>query len=120
MLLFVKKPWCYQLASGEKTLELRAGTRYRNLRAGSSISVNGRERYAVERVERFETLERFLTSLIGRHQAAGFNSSESLREGVDHCYGSCDGPFFVFTLSRIPEPALEATCPRTQSLPLFD
>jgi hypothetical protein len=120
MLFLVKKPWCYQLATGEKTIELRAGSRYRNLAFGDIISVNGRERYQIEQAELFETREQYLDALKDRHRDAGFDSPDSLRQGIAHCYGSHAGPFFAFTLSRILAPAQAGQNRQTQSLPLFD
>jgi ASC-1-like (ASCH) protein len=51
MLLFVRQKYVDQIRSGEKTCEIRAGKRYRNIRPGSILSLNGRERVTVTHVE---------------------------------------------------------------------
>jgi ASC-1-like (ASCH) protein len=53
MLLFVRNPYYQAIAEGRKRFELRAGPRYRNLVPGSHISINGRFRKTIKRVERF-------------------------------------------------------------------
>lgn len=56
MLLFVRDPYARMLREGTKRWELRPDvSRYRGLRAGSMICVNGRERYRVAQVRRFPT-----------------------------------------------------------------
>lgn len=64
MLLFVKSPWCDQLARGEKTWELRADIpRYRGVREGSVVCVNGRQYYRVVTVRVFATYRACVTTL---------------------------------------------------------
>ena len=62
MLLFVKQRFVDQIRAGTKTFELRAGSRYSKIRPGDSLSINGRFRVTVERVETYPTLD----SLLGR------------------------------------------------------
>lgn len=51
MLLFIRQKYIDQIRAGLKTWEIRAGMRYRNIRPGSVLSLNGRERVTVTRVE---------------------------------------------------------------------
>jgi ASC-1-like (ASCH) protein len=51
MLLFVRQKYIDQIRAGTKRWEIRAGRRYRNVRAGSVLSLNGRERVTVASVE---------------------------------------------------------------------
>ena len=57
MLLFVRNPYYAAIVEGRKRFELRAGTRYRNLVVGSQVSINGRFRKTVKRIERFSRPE---------------------------------------------------------------
>ena len=57
MLLFVRNPYFAAIKAGEKRYELRAGARYRNLRVGDQLSINGRFRVTITRIQRFETAE---------------------------------------------------------------
>jgi|HubBroStandDraft_4_1064222.scaffolds.fasta_scaffold992165_1 hypothetical protein len=57
MLLFVRNPYYSAILDGSKRYELRAGPRYRNLCVGSTLSINGRVRKIVRRVERFSRPE---------------------------------------------------------------
>lgn len=51
MLLFIRQKYVDQIRAGLKTWEVRAGKRYRNIQPGSVLSLNGRERVTVTRVE---------------------------------------------------------------------
>jgi hypothetical protein len=53
MLLFVRNPYYRDILSGAKRFEMRCGPRYRNLAIGTRLSLNGRERAIVTRIERF-------------------------------------------------------------------
>jgi ASC-1-like (ASCH) protein len=52
MLLFVKKHYADQIRSGKKTVEYRAGSRYRNIKTGAIFSINGHFRVVVTKVVR--------------------------------------------------------------------
>ncbi len=54
MLLFVRNPYYGAIKSGEKRFELRAGKRYSHVRPGDELSINGKFRVRVKRVERFD------------------------------------------------------------------
>jgi hypothetical protein len=83
MLLFVKQRFVDQIQAGTKTWEIRYGARYRNVRPGDSLSINGRLRLNVERVDVHAR-----ASLL----AAGLVSAIDLAD----CYGAAEGPFYVF------------------------
>ena len=73
MLLFVKKQFADALRSGDKKFELRADvSRYRGVQPGRILSVNGRDKYAVVSVHRFETVRDCLDALTPK--ACGFKS----------------------------------------------
>jgi ASC-1-like (ASCH) protein len=77
MLLFVKKKYIDQIVSGAKTYEIRAGPRYRNVKVGDVLSLNGRLRVTVTRIEEHPT-------------------AKTLPVDVSDCYPDSAGPFYVF------------------------
>jgi ASC-1-like (ASCH) protein len=80
VLLLIKKKYFDQIVAGTKTYEIRAGSRYRNIKAGDRLSLNGRARFPVVRVQEF-------------------SHAEQLPEDVSDCYAADHpGPFFVFHL----------------------
>ena len=83
MLLLVKQRFVDQILAGTKTCEIRHGARYRNVRPGDALSINGRFRVNVERVD-VHTRASLLS--------AGLVSPADL---VD-CYGGAEGPFYAF------------------------
>jgi hypothetical protein len=83
MLLFVKQRFVDQIRAGTKTWEIRYGARYRNVRPGDSLSINGRLRLNVECADVHTR-----ASLL----AAGLVSETDLAD----CYGAAEGPFYVF------------------------
>jgi hypothetical protein len=83
MLLFVKQRFVEQIRAGTKTCEIRHGVRYRNVKAGDSLSINGRFRLNVERADTHTR-----ASLL----AIGVVSAADLAD----CYGAAEGPFYVF------------------------
>jgi hypothetical protein len=87
MLLFVKQRFVDQILAGTKTWEIRHGARWRHVRPGDSLSVNGRFRVSVERVEMHNR-----ASLL----TAGLVSEADLTD----CYGPSIGPFYVFHFTR--------------------
>lgn len=92
MLLFVKQRFVNQILAGEKRCEIRYGNRYRNVKPGKALSINGRFRIIVERVEVHTR-----ASLL----AADLVSANDLTD----CYGLTDGPFQVFFFSPPPAAA---------------
>jgi len=56
MLLFVKKKYADAIKSGKKTFEIRAGNRYRNIRPGHKLSINGQFTVFVIAVEHITRL----------------------------------------------------------------
>jgi len=87
MLLFVKQRFVDQIRAGTKTCEIRCGAKYRNVKVGDSLSINGRFRLAITRVDVHsrDTLIR-----------AGLVSRADLTD----CYGAAAGPFYVFHFTR--------------------
>ena len=57
MLLFVRNPYYAAIREGSKRYELRCGARYRNLRVGDELSINGRFRKRIRKIERFSRPE---------------------------------------------------------------
>ena len=85
MLLLVKKRFADAIRAGTKTLEIRAGARYRNVRAGDTLSINGHFRAVVTAVEH-HTRETLYCAL------------PEWRNAVESCYPNIAGPFYVFHL----------------------
>ena len=83
MLLFVKQRFVDQILAGSKTCEIRYGARYRNVRPGDSLSINGRFRVIVERADSHTRDSLLLTGLVSTADLAD-------------CYGTVDGAFYVF------------------------
>lgn len=102
MLLFVKKRFADAIASGEKTLEIRAGQRYAKITPGDSISVNGRFRKRVARVEVHDDSISLLDSLRGRYAHAGLADAHDASTALSGCYPAGTGLFYVLHLQ--PEP----------------
>jgi hypothetical protein len=98
MLLFIKKRFEDAIRNGEKTIELRCGSRYRNLRPGDFLSLNGHFRKRIERVETFASRDELLAGLHGRYERAGFASRQDCRKTIDACYPSSSGCFYVLHL----------------------
>jgi hypothetical protein len=97
MLLFLKQRFVNQILAGTKTCEIRYGARYRNVRPGATLSINGRFRVVVDRVDVHDR-----GILVG----TGLVSAADLAD----CYGAVDGPFYVFhftppTAESSPQPA---------------
>ena len=57
MLLFVRNPYYQAVKDGTKRYELRAGSRYRNIRVGDALSINGHFRKIVRKIEHFDRAE---------------------------------------------------------------
>jgi ASC-1-like (ASCH) protein len=55
MLLFVRNPYWQAIVEGRKRFEIRAGSRYRNLRPGAWLSINGKLRVRLIGVTRLES-----------------------------------------------------------------
>ena len=64
MLLFIRQKYIDQIRSGAKSWEIRAGKRYRNVAAGTVLSLNGRERVTVTRTEQADAATLELRGLI--------------------------------------------------------
>ena len=92
MLLFVRNPYYAAIKAGTKRYELRAGPRYRNVKAGDELSINGRFRVRVTRVERFDRAEEASRA----SRAAGYYLSVP---AIRACYpDASDLRFFHFSL----------------------
>ena len=80
MLLLTKQTYVDQILSGRKTFEIRCGRRYRNIRAGDTLSLNGRLRLTVTSVDNISI------------------EAARLIDGFSTCYGNCSAgePIFVF------------------------
>ena len=83
MLLFVKQRFVDQIVAGVNTYEIRHGLKYRNVRPGASLSINGRFRVDVIRVEQHDRESLLRAQLV---------SATDLHD----CYGSAEGPYYVF------------------------
>jgi hypothetical protein len=88
VLLFTKKVHQDRLASGSKTIELRAGKRYAGAEAGDVASINGRFRLNIVRVERMDTDEAVSKFLAEHYAACGFVTVDDARAALSECYGA--------------------------------
>jgi ASC-1-like (ASCH) protein len=93
MLLFVRNPYYQAICEGTKRYEMRAGPRYRNIKAGDQLSINGRFRVTVSRVEIFERAEEASRA----SSAAGYYLSVA---AVRACYPAPSGPIYFFHFRR--------------------
>ena len=92
MLLFVRNPYYAAIKAGTKRYVLRAGARFRNVKVGDELSINGRFRVRVTRVERFDRAEEASRA----SRAAGYYLSVP---AIRACYpDSSDLRFFHFSL----------------------
>lgn len=99
MLLLVKKRFADAIRDGSKTLEIRAGSRYRNIRSGDHISINGHFRKRVARVEEHADRATLIESLRGRFHQARFADEHDAQQAIRDCYPHEPGEFFVLHLS---------------------
>jgi ASC-1-like (ASCH) protein len=83
MLLFVKQRFVDQIVAGSKTFEIRFGTRYRNIRTGDTLSLNGKVQVVVTHVDVYNREAILAARLISESDLAD-------------CYGTVSGPFYVF------------------------
>ena len=83
MLLFVRRQYVEQIRAGLKTFEIRAGAKYRGVREGDSLSINGQFRLIVTRVEE-HTRGSLLTAL------------PDWADAVESCYPGDVDTFYVF------------------------
>lgn len=89
MLLFVKKKYVDQIKRGEKTFELRAGKRYRNITAGDELLINGNQlSLRVTKTAAFPTLESAAT-------ATGIDVDE-----LRTLYPNAEAPFYAFYFDK--------------------
>jgi hypothetical protein len=103
MLLFVKKRFADQLRAGTKTIEIRVGSRYKSLVAGSCLSINGHFRMIVLKREELP-LRSLVHGLKGREHLTGHSSAADLRRTLLDCYpnGLPDEPCFLLHVSVPP------------------
>lgn len=112
MLLFTKKIHANRLRSGRKTIELRSGSRYRNVAVNDELSINGY--FKIKVLERFELLtpqdaKRFIKT---NFYDLGFNSFPEARVAIADCYPDVNLPFYAWRVSLMIS--------SSRLLPLFD
>ena len=83
MLLYVRKQYADAIREGRKPFEIRAGARYRNVRPGDEMSINGNFRVTVTRVDR-HTRDSLIAAM------------PDWADAVRLCYPDNPGPYFVF------------------------
>lgn len=101
MLLFVKKHYADLMRAGAKTLEIRAGTRYRNVHVGCVISINGRDRYRVTARQDFDTIDQLIEATQHAFRRIGIATMIEYRSRLLECYPDGSGPFFVWRVTMI-------------------
>jgi ASC-1-like (ASCH) protein len=89
MLLFVCNPYYQAICDGTKRYEMRAGSRYRSVKAGDQLSINGRFRVTVTKVEVFDRAEEASRA----SSAAGYYLSVA---AIRACYPDGSGPIYFF------------------------
>lgn len=81
MLLFTKQRFVERILRGVKTFEIRYGQKYRTVKTGDSLSINGAFRLTVTKVE-----------TLNRRQVMRYTNEADL----SLCYPKEQGPFYVF------------------------
>lgn len=99
MLLLVKSRFADAIQDGTKTLEIRAGSRYRNIRPGDAVSINGQFRRRVVQVELCAGSD-LIARLRGRFHRAGFADEQDAREAIGNCYPELPEVFYLLHLSE--------------------
>ena len=80
MLVMIKQHHLDRILAGAKRCEIRAGNRWRSVKAGDVLNFNGKARFPVKRVDEAARMA-------------------DLPEDVSDCYAADHpGPFFVFHL----------------------
>lgn len=84
MLLFVRKPYVDAIRAGSKTFEIRCGARYRNVKIGDALSINGHFRVSVTSIDQYDA----------QHEIAA--AMPKWADAIRDCYADAPGPYFVF------------------------
>jgi hypothetical protein len=102
MLLFVRAPYSNALRDGRKTIEVRWGPRYRHIRPGDVVSINGRFRMEVTKRETFASSEdpELTRAVLANYRAIGLEVPDGLVAGITHM-GYSGGPIFFFHLKMV-------------------
>lgn len=100
MLLFTKKIHADKLRTGEKTIELRAGVRYRHVTEGRLLSINGYFKVRVKGIYQVPAteVEDFVSCF---HKELGFSSVGDALNALGDCYAASTEPFFAFEVERV-------------------
>jgi hypothetical protein len=103
LLLFTKKKHADALRARQKTMELRRGSRHRNVRIGDTLSING---HFVVRVKRRYEIppESIIGFLRVNYAALGFNSAKNALTALLTCYPNISDTFYAWeVIPLIPE-----------------
>lgn len=104
VLLFVRKRYIDEIRAGTKRFEIRAGIKYAKVRVGDDLSINGRFRVTVTRVEVYATLDALCTAM------------PAIATDATACYPDVAGPFYVFHFNP-PGDAPSVTVARKNDTP---
>lgn len=102
MLLFVKKPFVHWLKEGSKRIEIRAGKRYANLRAGDILSMNGHFRMQITRIDRFASLSDMLAALPNHLNDLHYQTIDEAMTSIRTCYPHDIAPILFLHVNHVP------------------
>jgi len=100
MLLFTKKIYQDMIDSGKKTIEIRTGVRYRNIKPGHTLNFNHRFKKEVVGVVQIEDAKKFIKILAPHYKEIGMESRKNFKEVFKEFYGGVKGPYFAFILGK--------------------
>lgn len=98
MLLFTKKLYADLIWSGRKTIEIRAGSRYRHIAEGRHLSINGHFKVRALKTHRFDTLDDLHLFVAKNFHAIGFECNETAIFALSQLYSASQAPFFAFEI----------------------
>lgn len=102
--IHIKKEFLAQIRAGTKTIEIRVGHRYQNIRAGDTLLWNYRRPGNVVRVvETFSSLEDLFRALEGRWDSVSSRPAGDMKQAMRALYPQSTGPYFAMTLEPEPE-----------------
>jgi ASC-1-like (ASCH) protein len=99
MLLFIKKNYQDMILNGQKTIEIKAGKRFRAIKPGQRQCINGWIFVDAIRIEEFSSTSQLFAWANQKIEKIGFASLLSFKKALNDLYGDHQGPFFAVHLN---------------------
>lgn len=99
MLLFIKKEYQDMILSGQKTIEIKAGSRFRAIKLGQRQCINGRIFIEATKIKEFSFTSQLFEYANQNIKKIGFSSIYDFKKAFRNLYGGHKGPFFAVHLN---------------------